>query len=241
MTLSITTVEDCLAQENVQTLLTLIRALPNVHDVRVFPPLTQPAFMEQLGPNCVCFAIVVTRPTAQDPDFKAEIWCPMGEELWNRTSEHQRAITWVTSRLSPPPVNLASVKADAVSKIIRYAEQIGETLTGPIPLHEKLSWPAKEEAAVSYLAGSASTAQTVMLQAEADLTQETLSVLATRVVNRAALFRLAASKIAGLRRKVCNEINALTDVATVESDVAAILAQAKADADFMLAQIQQGG
>ncbi len=56
-----------------------------------------------------------------------------------------------------------------------------------------------------------------MLQAEADITNETLQDLAQRIVETATAYRVVAAKIAGLRRSTAAAINEAEDHAAIEA------------------------
>jgi hypothetical protein len=212
--------------------------LPNVIDVRVFPPTVQPALAEQMGPNGIVFAIIVRRPTADDPNHAVEVWCPLSELAWSNPSSHATgSIPFIQSRIAPPPVDLAALKADAVTRVVRFADQMADQITGAAPLAEKLSWASKEAAALAYEAGTASPSQLAMLTAEASRTGETIAALVAKIKTNATAYHTAAGMIAGQRRRTVALIEAISNPATVEAEIAAILATAKTEAEALLASL----
>ena len=131
-------------------------------------------------------------------------------------------------------VNMSWVRGRAISAVLNTADEMAEKLTGRVPAAERDSWPLKEQAARAYLAGEQSEQDTALLQAEAELTGETVAALAATIVQKSTLFRIAAGKIAGMRRTT---IAAINEADTFEQ-VNTVLAGAKSSAELLLAELQ---
>ena len=141
---------------------------------------------------------------------------------------------------APEMINIAAVKASAISRIVARADEIAEMITGAVPLAERLSWSTKEAAARAIVAGTATAEQQAMITAEAQITGEAVADLAARVIANATRYVTASGFIAGQRRKVVALIDALTEPETVEEDVAAILTAAESETQALLAQVIWG-
>ena len=94
---------------------------------------------------------------------------------------------------------------DANLKVVAYADNLGDLITGPVPMDEKESWTKKEVAARKYVAnpGSLSSYELDLLQNELDVTADLdkdLATLSDKIIEMADLFTDVAGKIAGLRR-----------------------------------------
>ena len=150
-------------------------------------------------------------------------------------SSDELAALGITS--APEMINIAAVKASAISRIVARADEIAEMITGAVPLAERLSWSTKEAAARAIVAGTATAEQQAMITAEAQITGEAVADLAARVIANATRYVTASGFIAGQRRKVVALIDALTEPETVEEDVAAILTAAESETQALLAQV----
>jgi len=95
---------------------------------------------------------------------------------------------------------LAMTPEQAIAAVHSAISRVETTLTSGVPLAEKLSWTAKEQAALAVLAETASPADTALLAGEASITGETVVELAGRIVAAAEAYRFAASRMAGIRR-----------------------------------------
>lgn len=124
--------------------------------------------------------------------------------------------------------------ADAIAALTAYVDQFAATVTGAVPIDEKLSWPAKEAAAQALTDGAESTAQLALLKDEADLTGETPAELAAVILGKAAVYRSVVSRIAGLRRATTSAIDA-ADTAQDAKAYDTILGGAKAQAQTLAA------
>ena len=105
---------------------------------------------------------------------------------------------------------LADARATALAQIPQILAQAAEAITGTVPVSEQVSWPVKAAAARAYLADEATAAQGADLQAEADLTGETIEDLAQAIVTRADAYAQTAAKMAGLRRRAESAVAAAT-------------------------------
>ncbi|TCP43927.1 hypothetical protein [Rhodovulum marinum] len=120
--------------------------------------------------------------------------------------------------------------AEALAAMVAWAEEFAAPLVRAVPAEERLSWPIKEAAARAYLAGSASSADLDFLSGEATITGETLDELAAKVIARAETFRAGAAALAGLRRKVTAQIEAVEDPHQYEPTLLAAAEEARATA-----------
>ncbi len=124
--------------------------------------------------------------------------------------------------------------ADAAkSAMVEWITAFTASVTGPVPIDERLSWDAKEAAARAYIAQTADAAQTAMIEDEAAITQEVPAELAAIIIAKADVFRAIAAKVAGLRRKTVTAIDAVTDPAIYE----VVLVAAKAEAVTLAASL----
>jgi hypothetical protein len=136
-------------------------------------------------------------------------------------------IDWAQLRQPDPDAALAQARADAETTLLARIEAAAEALTGRVPLVEKLSWTAKEEAGRAALAGTADQAQRSLIDGEAQITGEDPARLAQRIVANADAWRGAVALLAGLRRRAMAalaETRDPGDVAKVMADIAATLA-----------------
>lgn len=131
----------------------------------------------------------------------------------------------------PSPNDLDRARADAQGRIAAYADQVGTTLKAGIPEAEVDSFYAKETAARRQVAGTPEAEDTLILQAEATITGESLGDLAQRIIGRADQFRFAAGSLAGLRRKTQSQVSE----ARTPVEIDQILRAAKEHANELLA------
>lgn len=99
-----------------------------------------------------------------------------------------------------------------------------DSILAPYPAGERLSWPAKEDAARAHLAGTAAPHQTALLAAEADEASETVDAIAAVILARADAWRQTAGHLSGLRRRALAAIDAAPDTAAVDAAVDALRA-----------------
>lgn len=147
------------------------------------------------------------------PDFM-EDWLPAGDA----------GPGWVLDGDTLVPPGRGFTQATALAAVLAAIEAVEDALTSGVPLAEKLSWTAKEQAAIAALAGSPSDADTALLAGEASITGETVAELAARIVAAAQAYRFAASRMAGIRRA------AERAIASAETGEALVQAVALAEA-----------
>lgn len=114
---------------------------------------------------------------------------------------------------------LEALRARALIELTHLASAVAEALVGDVPAAERDSWSLKLADAQARLAGSATPAAEARLQAEADFTGETLDALAQSIADQAAVYDLAARRLAGIRRA---HRNAIVGASTVEELEAAL-------------------
>lgn len=121
----------------------------------------------------------------------------------------------------------------AKAAMVEWITSFTQSVTGPVPIDERLSWDAKEAAARAYVAQTADLSQTAMIEDEAAITGEVPAALAAIIIAKADVFRAIAAKVAGLRRKTITAIDAVTDPANYE----VVLVAAKAEAVTLAASL----
>jgi hypothetical protein len=131
-------------------------------------------------------------------------------------------IDW--ARVIAPGTHAAEARARAETRLSEAIEAATLMLTGTVPLTEKLSWTAKEEAARAWVAGLADPAQRALLEGEAGVTGEDPGDLAARVLRNAEAWRLAIARLSGLRRRTVAALAAAPDPAAIEAVLAEGLA-----------------
>lgn len=150
-----------------------------------------------------------TKHISSQPGYQ-ELACGYAEDLIYEGS------LWRVKNASD---DLYRAQAAALARLALEADLFAAQLTGPVSQAEKDSWPSKEAAARAVLAGTETENDTVMLQAEADLTSETLPDLAGFIVSSADIYRTAAAKIAGIRRMAVQSIDSATSQAEITAAV----------------------
>lgn len=147
---------------------------------------------------------------------------------WVATQEHVFAgFLWDGEALTPPLPPPKYSDADAAkSAMVDWINGFTTTITGSIPIDEKLSWSIKENAARSYVAGAADTQQAFIIDSEASITGEVPTALAETIIAKADKFKAVSAFISGLRRKTITEI----DNAANASDYETILKNANDEA-----------
>lgn len=118
--------------------------------------------------------------------------------------------------------------AQALAAVLASIASVEAALTAGVPLGEKLSWTAKEQAALAVFSGNDSPADTALLAGEASITGETVAELAQRIIAAAEAYRFAASRMAGIRRAAEKAIAVAADAAALEQAVATAQAQCAA-------------
>lgn len=125
-------------------------------------------------------------------------------------------------------VDLAAIRATALAQLRAWLSTTARALTGDVTVEEMASWSSKAEAARAYIAGTATDAQTTMIEAEAAARGVAAPERAAVIAAKASQFEQASAVLAGLRGKVEAGIAA---AGTAEDAMAAVAgAQAAWDA-----------
>lgn len=103
---------------------------------------------------------------------------------------------------------LATARTMAQAQVLAAITALTETITGPVPLAEKLFWSAKEAAARAVADGTATKSETAVIAAEAAMTGEDGAVLVGRILKSADAYRGAIATLTGLRRATGTAIDA---------------------------------
>lgn len=160
-----------------------------------------------------------------DPDRLAAVG-----DTWN-------GVEYIKPVLEPVPA--FPTYEDAHQALYLWANSFARSVTGDVPIDEKLSWDAKEQAAHALIAETATQAQTDLLMSEASITGEPVTTLAAVIVAKANLYRQVVGRMAGLRRA----LEASLKVADVQEDPFAldkILDAGKAQASAMATALGLG-
>lgn len=112
---------------------------------------------------------------------------------------------------------LARLRAEALTEAAALIDARAEAITGTVPLVERLSWGAKEQAARAVIAGRASPEDAAMIAGEARVTGEDVASLAARILANADAWRLIAARMAALRRRAAAELATAENEAAVAS------------------------
>lgn len=115
---------------------------------------------------------------------------------------------------------LNAARGAAGRRLALLIETAMTELSGPLPLEEKLAFPAKEAAARALLAGEAAAAQLELISVEAEAAGETPEALARRVVARAGDWHAALARLTGLRRRVAAAVAGAATPEAVEEALA---------------------
>jgi hypothetical protein len=159
-------------------------------------------------------------PAALEPDGDGPVPVPGQSATPGRP--RPGLIDW--GQVVPAGDRLEAARARAETRLAEAIETATQALTGTVPLTEKLSWTAKEEAARAWVAGAADGAQRALLEGEAGVTGEDPAELAARVLRNAEAWRLAIARLSGLRRRTVADLAAAPDPETIESALARGLA-----------------
>ncbi len=112
---------------------------------------------------------------------------------------------------------LARAREAEMAALSTWLDRMAQAVIGPVPEAERLTWDAKEAAAMAVLAETASDADLALLDQERALTGETREDLAGLIVARAAIFRAVGPHIAGTRRAAGEAIASATTVEAVKT------------------------
>lgn len=96
--------------------------------------------------------------------------------------------------------DLASAREAALITLVAWLEERARQITGAVPETERLSWTTKEAAARALLAGTATPAQSAMLELEAALIGRTSAQLADRITAKADAWQMIAAVFAATRQ-----------------------------------------
>ncbi|MEQ8585167.1 MAG: hypothetical protein RLO01_12585 [Thalassobaculaceae bacterium] len=131
--------------------------------------------------------------------------------------------------------------ARSIAGIATFAAEARRKATLGADAIEIATWPAKEAMAQRHQAATATAGDAAALQAEADLRTMTVADLVTLILARADVFKLAGGKIKGWQAKceahVATEA-AAGDVAALVDGLATLKAQAAAELETLLQQLQ---
>ena len=137
------------------------------------------------------------------------------------------AIDWAA--VIAPGTRTEAARARAEARLAEAIEGATRALTGTVPLTEKLSWTAKEEAARAWIGDTADAAQRALLEGEAGVTGEDPADLAARVLRNAEAWRHAIARLSGLRRRTVAAMAAAADPEAIEAALAEGLAALSGD------------
>lgn len=124
-------------------------------------------------------------------------------------------------------IPLDEYRQRAVERVAAFATEIEKRIDGHRSPGERVSYAAKEEAARKYIAGTDEPHDTTLLSAEASVTGEAVSDLASTIISKANAFREAVGLIAGMRRTITQSIEAAQSVSDVEAVLSDGIVQAE--------------
>jgi len=149
------------------------------------------------------------------------------EVRYDEQSELGKAVRdWIATKgnkVGPAVLDLEVEKSKAVTKLDGVFAQDMTAAVGTISTEERDTWSAKEGAARAMIADPANVDP--MLQAEADMTGESVDDLAISIVTKADAYRLIAGQTAGRKRRDVALVEAATTVEEVHTIVAAVVQQ----------------
>jgi len=132
-----------------------------------------------------------------------------------------------------PLPSMDDIRAGAKAQVAAMLDMAANAITGATPLAERLSWGPKQDAAKACQAGTATSDQIAMLEAEAAVTGESLDDLIVTILDAAAAYHTASGTIAGLRRTIAAELDACADIPAINTILAT--------AEQKIAALQTGG
>lgn len=110
-----------------------------------------------------------------------------------------------------PVVIRFETAGEAIDGLYDLLDNFTLSVTGRVLIDEKQAWPAKEDAARAYFAGTALNYQYVLLASEAELTGETVDDLAAKIIANADQYRALIAVVTAIRRNAEIAINAVSD------------------------------
>jgi hypothetical protein len=140
----------------------------------------------------------------------------------------EAAIASVTAPPAPPLPKYPDT-ASAMRDVVAYINSLTAKIGGDVPVDEKASWTQKLTEAEAWTADN--TAATPILSVEAQVTGEPLADLVARVSAKGAQYKAIAGGIAGFRRS----IEAQLDAVETSDEREAILAASEQQALALLA------
>ena len=136
---------------------------------------------------------------------------------------HSKTAPEITANLNESDEErVQRIKQEAREYTIKALDGFATKVSGLIPRAEELSWASKEVAANAWAAGSVNTQQLAMLEAEANITGETIAELVASILTNVMGFYRASGQIAGLRRVTLSAINTAPTEAEVEAALVAL-------------------
>lgn len=121
--------------------------------------------------------------------------------------------------------DLITTKVAAEQSLIASLAKAADAITGPVPQAERDSWPTKATAARAWVAGTATTQQIAMLEAECAVTSETRDDLAASILTKADAYSAFAASLSGQRRIISAAITDATTQGQVQAALDGLAAQ----------------
>jgi hypothetical protein len=131
---------------------------------------------------------------------------------------------WVGSAWVLLAVDIATIRAAAISAMLARINAFTATFTDGVPITELASWPTKATEAAKVIAGGSSA----MITAEADALGQMPMVVAETIAARSDLYLAIIGRVSGLRRKMEAATAAATNAAEVDAAMQAALIDAQA-------------
>ena len=123
---------------------------------------------------------------------------------------HQYCLDIGPASYNPPTIEYGSVD-DALDAMTAWIEAFVAPLTAGVPRGEIDSWTVKSASAQAYVAGIATPVQAGLIEVEAQVTGEDPTELAELILKKAEVYYAVTAYIAGFRRKLTAQIEAVTD------------------------------
>ena len=129
-------------------------------------------------------------------------------------------------------------KEQAKAQVLEWADSFLAPMERGYSKKEVQSWPVKGPAAINYLDGSATAAETLILQAETDALQVlspgiTVDDVAANIATKAPKYLAALAFTSALRQIVNAQIDATTELAEIPPILEAAIAAATAKAQAL--------
>lgn len=104
--------------------------------------------------------------------------------------------------------DLQAAKESALQELIEWINATTLSVTGEVPIDEKLAWSEKAAAARAVRDGVANEAQVNLIASEATMTGEDQSALISKIIANAENYTAIIGMITGLRRRIVAAIDA---------------------------------